>query len=91
MAIYRRLGNPFVYGLLEAYWDAYEAVELNTFADLGYLQAVWTYHERIVDAIFAGDVVHGKQLLIEHMNLLSARGTPMEVPADVNGGLPLAP
>ncbi|MEZ4556270.1 MAG: FCD domain-containing protein [Caldilineaceae bacterium] len=65
-------------GLLEAYWDAYEAVELNTYADYRYLTAVWDYHERIVDAIEAGDPAQGKQLLVEHMQLLSNRGISME-------------
>jgi DNA-binding FadR family transcriptional regulator len=88
LTIYRRLENPFVVGLLGAYWDAYEAVELNTFADLGYLQAVWRYHERIVAAICAGEFAAGKCLLIEHMQLLSARGTPMELPLGANGAIP---
>ena len=44
LTIYSRLHNPFVLGLLEAYWDGYEAVELNTYADYGYLQEVWSYH-----------------------------------------------
>lgn len=87
LTIYQRLNNPFVVGLLGAYWDAYEAVELNTFADLGYLQAVWRYHERIVAAICAGEYAEGKRLLIEHMQLLSARGTPMELPAAANGAV----
>ncbi|MEZ4718926.1 MAG: FCD domain-containing protein [Caldilineaceae bacterium] len=78
LAIFRRLDNPFVLGLLEAYWDAYEAVELNTYADYRYLTAVWDYHERIVDAIEAGDPAQGKQLLVEHMQLLSNRGISME-------------
>ncbi len=78
LAIYRRLNNPFVVGLLEAYWDAYEAVELNTYADFHYLQQVWDYHARIVDAIVAGDTALGKQLLIEHMQLLSQRGISLE-------------
>jgi len=81
LTIYRRLDNPFVVGLLEAYWDGYEAVELNTFADLSYLQAVWRYHEQIVEAICAGAVAEGKRLLIQHMQLLSARGAAMEMPA----------
>ena len=84
LTIYRRLNNPFVVALLEAYWDAYEAVELHTFADLGYLQAVWRYHERIVDAICAGETAEGKRLLVEHMKLLSARGTSMEAPVNVD-------
>jgi DNA-binding FadR family transcriptional regulator len=79
LTIYRRLNNPFVVGILEAYWDGYEAVELNTFADLGYLQAVWRYHDAIVEAICAGEVAEGKRLLAEHMQLLNARGAPMEM------------
>lgn len=78
LAIYRRLNNPFVVGLLEAYWDAYEAVELNTYADFYYLQQVWDYHHRIVEAIAAGDAALGKQLLTEHMQLLSQRGISIE-------------
>lgn len=78
LAIFRRLDNPFVLGLFEAYWDAYEAVELNTYADYRYLTAVWDYHERIVAAIEAGDTALGKQLLVEHMQLLSNRGISME-------------
>jgi len=74
-----------VVGLLEAYWDAYEAVELNTYADYAYLQAVWRYHERIVDSLCAGDVAEGKRLLIEHMQLLNVRGVSMETPMRANG------
>ena len=85
LTIYRRLNNPFVVALLAAYWDAYEAVELNTFADLGYLQAVWRYHERIVAAHFVHVSQLGKQLLAEHMRLLSTHGTAMEASIGMNG------
>jgi DNA-binding FadR family transcriptional regulator len=78
LSIFTRLANPFVVGLLEAYWDAYEAVELNTYADYPYLQEVWAYHERIAEAICAGDIEGSKQLLIEHMQLLSRRGISVE-------------
>lgn len=78
LSIFRRLNNPFVVGLLEAYWDAYEAVELNTYADIAYLEQVWDYHERMVEAIAAGDAACGKKLLIEHMQLLSQRGISIE-------------
>lgn len=84
LTIYRRLDNPFVVGLLEAYWDAYEAVELNTYADYAYLQAVWRYHERIVEAIYRGESAEGKRLLIEHMQLLSERGVSIETSAQMN-------
>ncbi len=78
LTIFRRLENPFVLGLLEAYWDGYEAVELNTYADYRYLERVWQYHERIVEAICRGDYAQGQALLIEHMRLLSNRGISME-------------
>lgn len=78
LTIFSRLENPFVTGLLKAYWDAYEAVELNTYADYGYLLKVWQYHERIVEAICQNEVAEGKQLLIEHMGLLSNRGISLE-------------
>jgi DNA-binding FadR family transcriptional regulator len=78
LTIFRRLNNPFVVGLLEAYWDAYEAVELNTYADIYYLHQVWDYHARIVNAIIAGEYALGKTLLVEHMQLLSHRGISIE-------------
>ncbi len=78
LVIYRRLNNPFVLGLLEAYWDAYEAIELNTYADYQYLRRVWEYHAQIVEALAAGDAALGKKLLIEHMGLLSQRGVLQE-------------
>jgi DNA-binding FadR family transcriptional regulator len=73
MTIFSRLNNPFVQGMLEAFWEAYEAFGLNLYQDLSYHRTVWEYHARIVDAIEAGDVDRGRQLLIEHMNLLQNR------------------
>ena len=81
LTVFRRLNNPFVVGLLEAYWDAYQAVELDTYADFYYLRQVWDYHEQIVETIAAGDSALGKQLLMEHMQLLSKRGISIESPA----------
>ncbi|PIV26855.1 MAG: hypothetical protein COS37_04280, partial [Anaerolineae bacterium CG03_land_8_20_14_0_80_58_20] len=49
LTIYHRLNNPFVSGLLQAYWDAYETVGLNVFTDYHYLTEVWTYHQKMVD------------------------------------------
>ena len=73
LAIFKRLDNPFVIGLLEAYWNAYEAVELASYADLSYLREVWMYHEKIVDAIERGDVDGSKEAFIEHTRLLRIR------------------
>lgn len=76
LTIFRRLNNPFVRGLLEAYWEAYEAVELNLFSDYEYLREVWTYHQRIVASIVEGRPDEGQALLIEHANLLRHRVVP---------------
>lgn len=79
LGIFRRLENTFVLGLLGAYWDAYEAVELNTYADYEYLQEVWSYHRRIAEAISAGDSAGGKELLIQHMRLIDKMGVAHEL------------
>ncbi|MCS6772969.1 MAG: FCD domain-containing protein [Anaerolineae bacterium] len=76
LTIYRRLGNPFVKGLLEAYWDAYEAEGLSVFSDYDYLHEVWTYHEGIVDAINRGEVDTAYRLLVDHTKLLQRRPQP---------------
>jgi len=73
MCIYRRLQDPFVLGLLEAYWEAYEAVGLNLYAGYEYLQEVWEYHQRMVDAICTGDFDAGYKALVEHTDLLHHR------------------
>lgn len=73
LGIYRRLENPFVTGLLEAYWEAYEAVGLNLYADYSYLQEVWRYHQQMVEAICAGQAEQGYQALEKHQDLLYHR------------------
>ncbi len=73
LTIFRRLGNPFVLGILEAYWEAYEAVGLNVYADYDYLQEVWNYHQQIVDAIREQDFDAGYQALVQHTDLLYHR------------------
>ncbi len=70
LAIFRRLNNPFVAGILEAYWDIYEAVELTHFASYQYWIEVWEYHEKIVEAICEKEFLRGRQLLLEHFDLL---------------------
>lgn len=70
LTVFKRLENPFVQGLLEAYWDAYDAAEINRYSDYDYLQSVWDYHERILDAICAGDYEDARNAFIEHTRLL---------------------
>jgi DNA-binding FadR family transcriptional regulator len=73
LLIYSRLENPFVTGLLEAFWGAYETVGLSMFTDYHYLQQVWNYHQQIVDAICSGNEEAGHLALIEHKDLLTHR------------------
>jgi len=89
LAIYSRLHNPFVLGLLEAYWDGYEAVELNTYADYGYLQEVWSYHARIAEALVRGDHALGKQLLIAHMALIDRLGNTHRTSTQIGAEAPV--
>jgi DNA-binding FadR family transcriptional regulator len=73
LLLFSRLDNPFVTGILEAFWESYEAFGLHLYRDLDYHRTVWDYHARILDAVEAGDYDGSRELLIEHMNLLSER------------------
>jgi DNA-binding FadR family transcriptional regulator len=74
LLIYKRLENPFVTGILEAYWDAYELVGLNVFTGgYEYLQEVWRYHQQMVEAICNGKYEEGYRALIAHTDLLYQR------------------
>ena len=74
LLIYRRLDNPFVTGILEAYWDAYEAVGLNMYAGgMDYLHEVWQYHAQMVENICNGNYEAGRQALVKHIDLLAQR------------------
>ena len=70
LIIFGRLENPFVKGILEAYWDAYEEVGLSRYTELEYLKNVWHYHREIVEAICSGDYVKGHQMLMDHMKMI---------------------
>jgi DNA-binding FadR family transcriptional regulator len=70
LTVFKRLDNPFVLGLLEAYWDAYKAIALNRYADLNYHLKVWTFHEQILDAICANEFEQARTLFDDHTRLL---------------------
>jgi DNA-binding FadR family transcriptional regulator len=74
LLIYSRLDNPFVTGILEAYWEAYEAVGLNVFAGgYDYLQEVWRYHQVMIESICNGNYKAGYESLVAHTDLLYHR------------------
>ncbi|MCO5196924.1 MAG: FCD domain-containing protein [Anaerolineae bacterium] len=80
MTIFGRIDNPFIIGLLTAYWDAYDATELTRYQSYEYFQTIWSYHARIVDALADGHLDDGRQILIDHFNLLTT--TPASVQAN---------
>jgi DNA-binding FadR family transcriptional regulator len=71
--IYSRLENPFVLGLLRAYWDAYEAVGLHRYFDLSYYQHMWSSHKAMIGSIRSGDYDTGREVLVQHFTLLEDR------------------
>jgi len=81
LLIYRRLNNPFVTGILEAYWATYEAVGLNLYTDISYLKTVWEYHRQMVESICTGNDAAGYRALIEHTDLLLQRASQKPMPA----------
>jgi DNA-binding FadR family transcriptional regulator len=83
LTIFSRLDNPFVQGILEAYWDIYDASELTRLASYQYWLDVWSYHEQIVEAICEDDVERGRRLLVAHFELL-----PTVAAVSGNGQIP---
>jgi DNA-binding FadR family transcriptional regulator len=77
LSIYRRLNNPFVNGILEAYWESYEAIGLAVMNEYSYLRTVWQYHRKMVSAIQKGELDLGYHALIDHTDLLYKRPQPI--------------
>jgi DNA-binding FadR family transcriptional regulator len=73
LTIFSRLNNPFVNGILEAFWEFYEAVGFAVYTDSEYLRTVWEYHYKIVESIAQGDYSSSFQFMIDHTNLLQQR------------------
>lgn len=70
LTFFRHLENPFVQGILEAYWDAYKAFGLALYADLSYHREVWDYHQQMVECIALGDIEGSHRAMREHITLL---------------------
>ncbi len=73
LTIFSRLDNPFASALLEAFWEAYEVTEYHVYADYQYLREVWAYHQRILEALCAGDVEGSLAAFIDHTRLIRYR------------------
>lgn len=75
--IYRRLNNTFVTGIFECYWDLYESLGMDVYANYEYLKEIWKYHAQMVDAICAENYQAGFEALITHKDLLYQRPNPL--------------
>jgi DNA-binding FadR family transcriptional regulator len=73
LLIYKRLNNPFLTGLLEAYWDLYKAVGYEIYPDMDYVSNIWNYHQKMVEMIKVRNYELAYQSLLEHMELITLR------------------
>jgi DNA-binding FadR family transcriptional regulator len=73
LLVYKRLGNKFVVGLLEAYWDLYKAVGYEHYPDVNYVSNIWQYHKKMAELIKARNYDQAFQNLLEHMELITLR------------------
>jgi DNA-binding GntR family transcriptional regulator len=84
LAFFKHLDNPFVQGILQAYWAAYQAFGLGLYADLAYHREVWDYHERMVDCVACDDFDGGHRALKDHMDLLRYRSEQADSDSSVS-------
>lgn len=70
ITFFERFDNPFVHGVLTAYWDVYEARSFGRYQTYEYWQEVWRYHQLIVDSAESGDIAQSLAYLQEHFRLL---------------------
>ncbi len=89
LTFFQHLENPFVQGLLEAYWEAYKAFGVALYAGLTYHREVWIYHERMVECVAKGDFEGGRQALQDHMALLRYETPPAPQPAPEEKSTPI--
>lgn len=76
LAIYAGVDNIFVQGILEAFWDIYDAFGYSLYQDLEYHRTVWSFHGQIMDAIADGEFERGRALHLQHMALIPTRSQP---------------
>ncbi|MGB4596212.1 MAG: FCD domain-containing protein [Anaerolineaceae bacterium] len=70
LTFFKRLENPVVISLLEAYWDVYHKTGVTLLMDQNYLVSVWHYHQLMVDALRDREFEKGYQALLTHMDLV---------------------
>jgi DNA-binding FadR family transcriptional regulator len=70
LTFFKRLDNPAVISLLEAYWDVYHKAGVTLLMDRDYLVSVWHYHQLMVDALRDREFEKGYQALLTHIDLV---------------------
>ncbi len=73
LKIFNRLENPFVLGILEAFWIAYERIIPTVATDQEYLIQMWDYHKQIIEAICEGDFEKSFHVMLFHMDFLGRK------------------
>jgi DNA-binding FadR family transcriptional regulator len=73
LVMYQKVNNPYVQGILEAYWIMYEYTGMAVYTDLQYLEQVWLYHRRMVEALNKSELDAGYRIFMEHIDLMSQR------------------
>lgn len=74
--LFSHINNVFLQGILEGYWEIYEDRGLSIINDLDYLDRVWRYHGRIVDALRIGDFSMALNVFMEHKDLIKWNPKP---------------
>lgn len=74
---YKYIKNPFLHGVLDAYWDLYETAGMDVYTNYEYLNLVWDYHAEMAESIWKGEYQAGLNALREHFNLMSHRKKPI--------------
>lgn len=73
LIMYQKVANPYVQGILEAYWILYELTGMAVYADLQYLEQVWHFHRRMVEALSRSEFDAGYRVFKDHIDLMSQR------------------
>jgi DNA-binding FadR family transcriptional regulator len=70
LAIYRPLENSFLDSILEAYWNIQMESGIHVYSDKTYLENVWAYHQKILEAIETKEYDLGYQALMTHFEIV---------------------
>jgi len=65
-AIYRLAGNPAIEEMIAPQWPHMRRSMATVLSELDYRESVWSEHERIAEAIFAGDATAAEKAALAH-------------------------